>query len=207
MNKFKSKKGITEIFINVMGLAFIAFVFLFMFLFIKNIFTVELIPEFENASINVLRDNGNDTVLISLIQQQNTNLQNVDFKVDLLFLGLWIGGTLIGAIAAAAYRKLNILEFLTTIFLGIILLLLGLNYIDQIFTWLVQSFINDTFSASETYLPIFSFYVDNFLLINILTFISFLLINQLTRNEEESLTSDIEEEGSFQSINERGDEQ
>lgn len=198
----ENKKGLAQIFVIVLSIAFVAFAAIFGFLFIKNMWTQELLPPIVNQATTILEANGNDSAAYSTINSQINNYTSLDFKVDLVFLAAWVSTIIISFIAAAKLPKMNKLQFLTFLFLGLVVFMLGLNFIDQIFTWLVQSFINDTFSASETYLPFFNFYVDNFVIINVLHFVGLLLVNQLTANPEDELSYEGEGDTVFEPIEE-----
>ena len=189
-----NKSGVFKFFSAIMAVAFIGFGAIFAYLFVFNIYTVELLPTFQNATIDVLEANGNNTAINNLITAQNQNIKNLNMPVDLLFFALWMGTTIVTTIGAYNVPRMGILQFLMFLFIGTIILLLFYNFLDQILVWLVTSFIDNTFSTNQTYLPIFNFYVENFILINVMTFGMLLLVNQFAPREEQTFGIDSFEE-------------
>lgn len=201
----KSNKGMTNVIMSILVLGFVAFAGIFGFLFVKNFTSQEILnPISGNATSILENDYGNDTVLINMINSQKTNYDNIDLKVDLIFLVGWVSVIGISLFTATLLPKMNMLQFLLFLFLGIPILLYGFSFIDQIFTWLVQSFINDIFNSSDTYLPIFNFFVDNYVIIVLLNIVAVLFVNQLTKRSEEELSVTDDEDTQFQPIEEGG---
>jgi len=169
---------------------------IFGYLFVYNIFLQDVLPEAEAATVAVLADNGNDSVIYSLITSQDTQLSSVDVNLDLIFLAVWLGTTLFVFALAYYLPPLQKLTFGTFLFIGVMLMLFWLNFVEQIFTWYVTAFITNIFDAAQTNLPIFSWYVDNYIAIVTLTILIIMLINQVSRKPAEEF--DIAEE-TFQS--------
>jgi len=198
-----NKAQMSDLMGNILIFALIVSASIFGFLFIKNLYLEELIPPFESEIINSLELHGNDTGLYTTIKSQSTNYSNLDFKLDLLFLMIWLASTAIAIAGSFLLPPLQKLEFLSFLFIGVMVLLLFMNYLEQIFTWFVQEFITNIFDPSQTNLPIFMYYIDNYILINFLTVITMLLVNQLSLPSSTNKGIDvIEQDNGFDAIDE-----
>lgn len=185
-----NKKGLQRLIVPVLFLGFIAFIAIFMYLFRFSVGSLLVIPAITNASLDVLELNGNDTGAHALIVGQQSNFDNFDIGLDVLFLVYWVATILSTAVAAYSLPKISKFNFITLLFFGGVLMLLFMNFLAQIFEWFVSAFITNIFESGLTYLPIFSFYADNYIIISFLHIMLLLFINQISFKEESSLVED-----------------
>jgi len=193
----RNKKGVVRLFSMLMVVGFVGFAAIFGFLFIQNLYSQELIPKVQTQALENLGNNGNNSDIYTLINEQDDNYNNLDFNVDLIFFAFWVSTNILAGFLAYKMPRMNTIKFLAFLFIGVIILLLGYNFIEQILSWLVSAFINGVFSTDQTYLPIFNFFVDNFIFINVLSMGMVLLINQFSPRGEEEL--EFEDGSSFDS--------
>jgi hypothetical protein len=195
-----NNRAVTENLTGLVSLAFTAVFAVFAVLFLQNLWADEILEPFSNKSLSVIENHGNNTDAYNLAAGQKGKFEDTNLQVDLLFLASWIGSTIIILFLSFIAERLSRFRFLTFLFIGNILFLLGMAFIDQTINYLVKELINGIFSATETNLPFFTFFVNNFILIAMLTYNMVLLVNQMGSSPREELGVDESEtsfEGSF----------
>lgn len=208
----KNKKGafgeLGEIIGAVLAIGLIAAMGIFGYLFVHNMFTGQLLPELETQTLSIIQDNGNDSTVRNLITSQTTNMQNLDINLDLIFLTIWIGSTAFFIAVAYFLPPLSKFSFGSFLFIGIMLITFWLNFVEQLFSWYVTQFILNVFTSTETNLPMFTFYLNNYVYISVLTIIIVFVVNQFSQKPEpqsediaEEAFSDSYDDSEFQSNN------
>lgn len=161
-------------FVIVFGL--IVVIFLFSFLFVKNIFSEEILPR----TITEVKKLDLPADTYDYIDQQQTNFDNFDFNVNMIFIMIFVMSIIITTVIAWFLPSLPSWNFLSILFIGSFAILFVMNFIIQIYDWFVQEFIYNVFSASDTNIPALLFYTENQALIVFTWLVWILVINQLS---------------------------
>lgn len=167
----------------------VALVLIFGFISILTIFLLLVTQNFMNDTVNAVNDAiqdagqeaGIDSQTLSNIDNLNTDYANIDFKVDLIFLFIWISVFILTFVAALLSPTLPQYNFFTFLLIGGLFFMFITNLLGQVMEYLLKELITDVFTPEQLYLPIFSFYTTNYMLIIPVWIGLLLLVNQIKR--------------------------
>jgi len=167
-------------------LGLISTVIIFSVLFIKNSqaeITGELNNQIQNNLVDLI-----DTQTLNAIDDTHNNYMAVEYPIDLLMIIVFV--TFIFLIALLSYLTppLSSFNFLSFMTFGIMILLLAINFLKQIQDYLREILLTNVFTAIETALPFYNWYMNNYPIIATCLIIGAITINQFSRLNNTNLS-------------------
>ena len=154
------------------------------------LFTKSLIGDNIIIPINTALQTGASGLVSSQITDAMDDTVGVytglDLKADLIFLITWIVFEVSIIFMAIYSPKLPTISFLSFLMFGMLIVGFIFDFISQFSTWFITEFINGIFDSSDSYMPIFNFYVNTQVIIIFINIVGVLLINQLFSRKENS---------------------
>jgi hypothetical protein len=177
---------------------FLASTFIFIFLAQFYIFDVKLNPQVESIMQDFTNKGMIDPNSMAQITAVFNWYHNFDMKLDYLFLLMWVYMFTFACYIAVNVLPLPKFEFLSMLFIGIMLLLFVFHFFIDFVNWFIQEFIYSSFDASLTNLPWFNFYIENQYYIIFSEILIILLLNRIFGKDgfkEESISNPYNQQG------------
>lgn len=179
----------------VLTLGILSTIIIFSSLFVANMnYTI---TDEVNTNLQTLDPDliGADT--LASIDALNTTAQAITYPIDLLMLIVFI--TIVALVTLLAYLAPPLASFNMMSFLifGIMLVMLAVNFLQQIQDFLREQLITNVFTAVETTLPFYNWYMDTYPYIAVAIMVWAIVVNQLSSmpsNNMEHLEESIREE-------------
>lgn len=175
-----NKKGLTQGITFALLFGIIAVLMVFTILFTKN-FMNDVVTETSDQLQSVGNNIGIDSPTITAVGDLKVKFAGMDFKIDTVFLIAWIAVFLSSMGAAYFAPPLPTFNFFTMLIFGVMFLLFISNFLGQIMQYLLENLITNVFTAAETNLPVFNFYMENYYLIVVIWMGLLLFANQLSK--------------------------
>lgn len=180
----KNRKGISWLIPVILAFAMTMVFFIFSVLLVFEVGQQYLIAPIADEGRNLLANETGlpDSQGIDTINQLETDLSNFTLPYDLFFLLGFLavfGSTVLSSWKA---KKEGVFSTFGYLFLGSMILLLGLTFINEFNTWFIANLIIPLFPGTSISTPLIDFFIGNIAIISFIWWIILVIVNFMDKS-------------------------
>jgi hypothetical protein len=187
-----SKTGVGKSLVLILAFGIIAILLIFVTLFSKNLMQ-DTIDRTSNELQTYSTDMGLDASINTKLEEFKTDYSGIVMPIDQLFLIAWLVLFMVSLLSAYFAPPLPTFNFFSFLLIGILFFMFVSNFLYQVMEYLQKELLDDVFTATELYLPVFNYYMSNYYVIVPIWITLILFVNQMSRRPE-SYERKLEEE-------------